>query len=69
MKRAKRDVPERAYKLGYNQGHKGHQKEQCPFLEDIEKRAAWMQGWRMGHAEYVAGYRFGMPLQAEQAGY
>ncbi len=56
MKRAKRDRTERAYKLGYNQGIKGHAKERCPYHE-TEKRGQWMGGWRQGHANYVAGYR------------
>ncbi|MBI2792689.1 MAG: ribosome modulation factor [Gammaproteobacteria bacterium] len=56
MKRAKRDKTERAYKLGYNQGLKGHAKERCPYHE-TEKRGLWMGGWRQGHAFYVAGYR------------
>lgn len=55
MKRAKRDKTERAYKLGYNQGLKGHPKEECPF-QGSDKRGQWMGGWRIGHACYVAGY-------------
>lgn len=56
MNRAKRDMTERAYKLGYTQGLKGHAKERCPFFEP-DKRGQWMGGWRIGHANYVAGYR------------
>jgi ribosome modulation factor len=56
MNRAKRDKTERAYKLGYNQGLKGHAKERCPFNE-LQMRRVWMGGWREGHAYYVAGYR------------
>lgn len=46
----------RAYKLGYNQGIKGHNKETCPYFE-TDKRAQWLGGWRDGHVDYVAGYR------------
>jgi len=53
--RSKRDVSQRAYKLGFNQGLKGHAKERCPFQE-MERRGQWMGGWRQGHASYVAGY-------------
>lgn len=56
MNRAKRDQTQRAYKLGYNQGLKGHAKERCPY-DEPDKRGQWMGGWRMGHASYVAGYR------------
>ena len=56
MKRIKRDLSQRAYKLGYNQGLKGHTKEICPF-QSLEKRGQWMGGWRIGRADYVAGYR------------
>lgn len=56
MKRVKRDMTHRAYKLGYNQGVKGHTKERCPFFES-DKRGQWLGGWRSGHADYVAGYR------------
>jgi ribosome modulation factor len=56
MKRAKRDTTERAFRLGYIQGLKGHAKEACPF-HATEKRGLWMGGWREGHASYVAGYR------------
>lgn len=56
MKRAKRDMTERAYRLGYNQGLRGHAKERCPY-QSSSKRGLWMGGWRVGHASYVAGYR------------
>jgi ribosome modulation factor len=56
MKRIKRDKTERAYKLGYIQGSRGHAKTLCPFQES-DKRGQWMGGWRTGHADYVAGYR------------
>lgn len=57
MSRAvKRDLSQHAYKLGFNQGLKGHSREYCPF-ELAEKRGEWMGGWRKGHASYVAGYR------------
>lgn len=56
MKRVKRDMTHRAYKLGYNQGIKGHNKETCPYFE-TDKRAQWLGGWRDGHVDYVAGYR------------
>lgn len=56
MKRAKRDITQRAYKQGRNQGLKGHPKEECPYQE-ADKRGQWMGGWRLGHADYVAGYR------------
>ena len=62
MKRAKRDKTERAFKLGYNQGLKGHSKEACPF-KTIDKLGQWMAGWREGHASYVAGYR-NLPFEA-----
>lgn len=56
MRRAKRDMTQRAYKHGYNQGLKGHAKEACPYsIQD--KKGQWLGGWRIGHAEYVAGYR------------
>lgn len=55
MKRVKRDMKQRAYRLGFNQGLKGHAKERCPF-QVPEKRGSWMGGWRLGHANYVAGY-------------
>jgi len=57
MKKVKRDRIERAFKLGYKQGLKGHNKETCPFLDSVEQRGLWMGGWREGHACYVAGYR------------
>lgn len=66
MKRAKRDMTERAYKLGYNQGLKGHAKERCPYHE-TEKRGQWMGGWRQGHAFYVAGYRMPQEVWAQSA--
>lgn len=56
MHRIKRSGDNRAYKLGYNQGLKGHAKESCPYQEN-QKRGAWMGGWRQGHASYLAGYR------------
>lgn len=56
MHRAKRNTENRAYKLGYTQGAKGHAKEGCPYFES-NKRGAWMGGWRQGHASFVAGYR------------
>lgn len=56
MKRAKRDTTERAYKQGYIQGSRGHGKELCPF-QTVTKRGQWLGGWRVGHADYVAGYR------------
>jgi len=55
MRRAKRDKTERAYKLGYIQGLRGHAKERCPYQESV-KRGEWMGGWREGHASHVAGY-------------
>jgi ribosome modulation factor len=57
MRRVKRNKDKRAYKHGYNQGLKGHAKEGCPFSE-LDKKGQWLGGWRLGHAEYVAGYRF-----------
>ena len=57
MKRMKRDKTERAYKLGFNQGLKGHTKETCPFTEASEQWEQWMGGWRIGRTSYVAGYR------------
>lgn len=57
MRRVKRDREVRAYKHGYNQGLKGHDKEACPYFTS-DKRGQWIGGWRLGHAEYVAGYRF-----------
>lgn len=59
MRRIKRDGHERAFRLGYNQGLKGHAKERCPF-QVADKRGSWMGGWRKGHANYVAGYRMAM---------
>lgn len=56
MKRAKRNQSKRAFKLGFNQGVKGHAKENCPF-ESAEKRGQWMGGWREGHSYYVSGFR------------
>lgn len=55
MKRVKRNKTERAHKLGYNQGLKGHAKEICPFAAP-QRRAQWLGGWREGHAAFVAGY-------------
>lgn len=57
MRRPKRDMDERAYKHGYNQGLKGHAKDACPYCL-ADKKGQWLGGWRIGHAEYVAGYRF-----------
>lgn len=56
MRRVKRDQDQRAFKQGYNCGVKGHAKEQCPYSID-EKKGQWLGGWRIGHADYVAGYR------------
>lgn len=58
MKRAKRNnKTEHAYKLGYNQGLKGHDKENCPFDSLVDEKQEWLGGWRKGHTEYVHGYR------------
>lgn len=57
MKRAKRSKQNRAYKLGFNQGAHGRPKEICPFHSQPDSRARWMNGWREGHASFVAGYR------------
>lgn len=56
MRTVKRDMTQRAYKQGYTQGLKGHAKEVCPYSA-MEKRGLWLGGWRIGHSEYVAGYR------------
>tara|TARA_R110002110_G_scaffold65206_5_gene180096 strand:+ start:41483 stop:41767 length:285 start_codon:yes stop_codon:yes gene_type:complete len=58
MKRAKRNnKAEHAYKLGYNQGIKGHDKGNCPFESLVDERQEWLGGWRKGHSDYVHGYR------------
>ncbi|MFI4937351.1 MAG: ribosome modulation factor [Candidatus Berkiellales bacterium] len=57
MKRAKRSNSDRAFKLGYIQGSRGHSKDLCPFHTAAEKRDQWIGGWRVGHADYVAGFR------------
>ena len=57
MKRMKRDMTERAFKLGFNQGLKGHSKDTCPFGVASDKWEQWTAGWREGRTNYVAGYR------------
>lgn len=57
MKRLKRDQDTRAYKHGYKQGLKGRAWVECPYGVP-EKRGHWLGGWRIGYAQYVAGYRF-----------
>ncbi len=57
MRRVKRNMDKRAYKHGYRQGLLGHSREGCPYFI-ADKRGEWLGGWRIGHAEYVAGYRF-----------
>jgi ribosome modulation factor len=56
MRRAKRDMTQRAYKQGRIQGQKGHQKDECPYSIQ-EKRGQWLGGWRIGRAEYLSGCR------------
>lgn len=56
MHRAKRNKDIRAFKLGLNQGLKGHAREACPFQQGT-KRGEWMGGWRLGHFSFVSGYR------------
>lgn len=56
MKRVKRDPAKRAYKQGINSGRKGLEKESCPY-HNGEKKDQWLGGWRVGHADRVAGFR------------
>lgn len=53
-RRAKRDPVKHAFSNGLNAGARGRSSDQCPF-HALEKRGAWMQGWREGRTNYISG--------------
>lgn len=54
MKRQKRDPKHRAFARGYHMGIHGKSRDLCPF-NDIEKRQAWLNGWRDGREDNWSG--------------
>lgn len=53
MKAHRRDRAERAFNTGFRAGSRGKSAENCPYISVIDKRAAWMQGWREGREAQI----------------
>jgi len=54
MKRRKRDRSDRAFARGYKIGIHGRSRDLCPY-QDIDKRSAWLSGWRAGREDNWEG--------------
>jgi ribosome modulation factor len=54
-KRQRRNPVQRAYNKGLLAGRRGHSSEDCPHSE-LGKKGSWLEGWRQGRAQFVAGY-------------
>ena len=54
MKRKKRDKVSRAISSGRLAGIRGHSEDTCPYAQ-LDKRGAWLGGWREGRAMYLEG--------------
>ncbi|RLA47524.1 MAG: ribosome modulation factor [Gammaproteobacteria bacterium] len=57
MKRQKRDISQRAYSKGYQQGYHGRSDERCPFQEDSATAREWIKGWQEGHDDNLDGIK------------
>lgn len=56
MKTHKREKNNSAYVHGFVSGVRGHSLEICPYVSDINLRAAWLGGWREGRTQHFEGF-------------
>ncbi|HBD11525.1 MAG TPA: ribosome modulation factor, partial [Porticoccaceae bacterium] len=57
MRRQKRDISQRAYNRGYQQGYQGRSDENCPFQTDSGRAHEWTKGWREGRDDLQNGIK------------